>query len=48
MLKLKNTINCPVCDSILRVSACVVSDGNEHLYFLCAKCQDLVAKTLHR
>ena len=42
MLKLKNTINCPGCDSILRVSACVVSDGNEHLYFLCPKCKDLV------
>lgn len=42
MLKLRNTINCPVCDSILRVSAKVVSDGNEHFYFLCPKCKDLV------
>ena len=41
MLKLKNTINCPGCASILRVSARVVSDGNEYVYYLCPKCKDV-------
>ena len=38
MLKLKNTINCPGCNGILRVSAHVVSDGKEYTFFLCPKC----------
>lgn len=41
MLKLKNTLNCPGCESILRVSARVVSDGNEYVYYLCPKCKDI-------
>jgi hypothetical protein len=44
MLKLKNTISCPGCGGILRVSARVVSDGAEYLFYLCPKCEDIAAE----
>ena len=41
MLQLKNTINCPGCKAVLRVSARVLSDGNEYVYYFCPACQDV-------
>ena len=41
MLKLKNTITCPGCGAILRVSVRVVSDGAEYVFYLCPKCEDI-------
>ena len=41
MLQIKNTIPCPCCQGILRVSVRVVSDGKEFSYYLCPKCQDV-------
>ncbi len=38
----KNTVKCPACSKVLRVSARVVSDGNEYWFFLCPKCEDVV------
>ena len=42
MLQLKNTINCPGCKTVLRVSARVLSDGKEYVYYFCSACQDVV------
>lgn len=44
MISIKNTIPCPGCGGILRVSANVVSDGNEYRYFLCARCEDVASQ----
>lgn len=33
---------CPGCSKTLRVSARVVSDGNEYLFYLCPQCEDVV------
>jgi hypothetical protein len=41
MLQLKNTINCPGCKAVLRVSARVLSDGKEYVYYFCSACQDV-------
>ncbi len=35
-------VRCPGCSKTLRVSARVVSDGNEYLFYLCPECQDVV------
>lgn len=37
----KNTA-CPGCSKTLRVSARVLSDGNEYLFYLCPHCEDVV------
>ena len=42
MLQIKNTLCCPGCAGILRVSAQVVSDGKLYQYYLCPKCSDVV------
>lgn len=39
MLNVKNTINCPGCDGILRASVQLVSDGTEFQFYLCPKCE---------
>ena len=41
MLRIKNTIPCPQCGAILRVSTRVVSDGREFEYYLCPQCKDV-------
>ncbi len=33
---------CPGCSKTLRVSARVVSDGNEYLFYLCPRCEDVI------
>ena len=38
---MKNTA-CPGCSKTLRVSARVVSDGNEYVFYLCPQCEDVV------
>ena len=35
---------CPGCSKTLRVSARVVSDGNEYLFYLCSQCEDVVVQ----
>ncbi len=35
---------CPGCSKPLRVSARVVSDGNEYLFYLCPRCEDVVVQ----
>lgn len=44
MLKLKNTIPCPGCAGVLRVSAQVVSDGAEYQFYLCPKCEAIAGE----
>ena len=44
MLRIRNTIACPRCEAILRVSARVVSDGNEYEYYLCPSCRDVARR----
>lgn len=44
MLRIKNTIPCPKCETILRVSTRVVSDGKEFEYYLCPECRDVARK----
>jgi len=41
MLQIKNTIACPGCGQLLRVSARVVSDGKDYSYYLCPRCVDI-------
>jgi hypothetical protein len=53
MLHLKNTIQCPGCEGILRASVQLVSDGTEFQFYLCPRCEKVVredpsgAWTLH-
>jgi len=35
---------CPGCSKTLRVSARVVSDGNEYLFYLCPRCEDVAVQ----
>lgn len=44
MLTIKNTINCPGCAGILRVSAHVVNDGKDYRYYLCPRCGDIACQ----
>ena len=42
MLAIKNTLCCPGCAGILRVSAQVVCDGRLVQYYLCGQCSAAV------
>ena len=44
MLTIKNTINCPGCAGILRISAHVVNDGKDYRYYLCPRCSDIACQ----